>query len=161
MCLQGENAVKKISDIARFISQQIAQLCQCQYSGSFIVDGQLFCTTKNNVIYQAKLLSTDGKTALEIRNITQLWVLSKPIVTIEEKFYQLDPFCSVVVKELGVTSCDSVSSTESLSELQSFTTIELASVIGTGVMLLLVIVLIVALVCCCVCKKKSKHYDVR
>ena len=151
MCLQGENAVRKISDIARFISQQIAQLCQCQYSDSFIVDGQLFCTTKNNVIYQAKLLSTDGKTALEIRNITQLWLLSKPIIAIEEKFYQLDPFCSAVVKEFGVTSCDTVSSTESLSEPpSSFTTIELASVIGVGVMLLLTTVLIVALVCCCV-----------
>ena len=110
MCLQEENAVRKTSDIAQFISQQVAQLCQCQYSDSFIVDGRLFCTTKNNVIYQAKLLSTDGKTALEIRNITQLWVLTKPIITIEEKFYQLDPFCSVVVKELGVTSCETASS---------------------------------------------------
>ena len=104
----------KNADIAEFVSQHIAQRCQCHYSSSFIADGRLFCTTKNNIIYQAQLLPTDSKAALEIRNTTQLWVLSKPVIIIDGESYQLDFQCSVEIKELGMTFCDAVGSTEPL-----------------------------------------------
>ena len=78
---------------------------------------------------------------------------------IEQQLYKVDPYCSVVVKELGTTTCDT---TEALSTSPSAVSlIELVSVVGTGVMLILVIVLIFILVCCCCKKKKSKNSDIR
>ena len=156
-----EKTSLKINHVAHVVAQQIALLCWCEYSGNFIGDGHLFCTTKNDVIYQAKLLPTVKKTALEIRNITQRWALSRPTIMIDEKYYQIDPNCSVVVKEFGVTSCGTVGLSESLSTSQpAISTIELVSVTGTGIMLLLVIVLIILLVCCAY-RKKSKSSNKR
>ena len=84
---------------------------------------------------------------------------------IDEQFYRVDPYCSIIVNELGMTSCDSNPSTEALSTNQkpSFggRVIELASTIGAGVLLVLVIVLVVILVACCASKKKTKSYNVR
>ena len=74
---------------------------------------------------------------------------------IEEYFYQVDPFCSIVVKELGRTTCDT---TEVLSNNRpSVSAIELVSVVGMGVMLLLIVVLIVILVIYCI----HKGFDIR
>ena len=152
----------KNTDIAEFVSQHIAQRCQCQYPSSFIADGRLFCTTKDNIIYQAQLLPTDSKTALEIRNTTQLWVLSKPVLMIDGEPYQLDFQCSVVIEELGVTLCDTVGSTEPLPASRSTITLtEMISVIGTGILLLLVIIIMIILGLCCLRRKKSKHHTIR
>ena len=98
-----------VSTIAQFIAQQIMQGCLCQYSASFIVNGQLFCISENSAIYQAQLTSTDDKTALEVHNITQQWVLSGPTVTVYSISFKADPNCSIVVNEVGVTSCHSES----------------------------------------------------
>ena len=72
----------------------------------------------------------------------------------------MDPYCSIIVEELGMTSCDSNPSTEALltNQKPSFgeSVIELVSVIGAGVLLVLVIVLVIILVLCCVCRRKSK-----
>ena len=82
-------------------------MCNCEYSENFIDSGQFLCSSsKKEIIYQAQLLTTDGKTAEEIRNITQNWVLTKPIVTISGQRHQLDPYCSVVIREIGDLSCD-------------------------------------------------------
>ena len=134
--------------IENIISQEIAHQCKCQYSFSFITDGHLFCTIKNNVIYQAQFLPTDSKTALEIRNIIQDWVLSRPIIKIDGISYQLDPDCSIVAKELGVTSCDTEATSQSTINVTSF-------VVAGCVSLILVIVVVIILVCCWVWRKKQ------
>ena len=146
--------------------------CQCQYSDSLIIDDQLFCVTKNDVIYQAKLLSTDGKTALEIRNITQQWVLSSPTIMIGNLSYQVDPYCSTVVKELGATSCHmvtesqpdnqqpTVSESQANNQLPAITTNTiLVSVVIVGMILLCVGLIILSL--CYLHIRKSKSHDVR
>jgi hypothetical protein len=160
--LQNDNIEEKTANVTQFLAQQVAELCQCQYSSSFIVSSQLLCTAKNDVVYQAKFLPSDNKTALEIRNITQLWIQTKPIITIGDQFYHVDPYCSIIVNELGMTSCGS---TEALSPNQKsflgLSAIELASVSGGGAMLVLVIVLVIVLVACCVSKRKSKSYNGR
>ena len=116
------------------------------------------------IIYQAKYLPSDSKTALEIRNITHLWILTKPIITVDDQFYHVDPYCSIIVNELGVTSCGSSSSTEALlpSDKPSLglSVIELASISGVGAILMFVIVLVIFLVLCCV-MKRSKSHNVR
>lgn len=79
---------------------------------------------------------------------------------VEQQFFEVDPYCSVIVKELGTTTCDV---TEALSKSSSAVSlIELGSVVGAGVLLVLVIVLIFILLCCC-CKnkKKSKSVNIR
>ena len=143
----------------------MAQLCQCRYSSSFIVSSQLLCTAKNNVVYQAKFLPSITETALEIRNTTQLWILTRPLITIDEKFYRVDPYCSIIIKELGMTSCDLNPSTEALLPDQNSSfgkdVVELVAVIVAGVLLVAVIILIVCLVLCCACRRKSKKYDIR
>ena len=137
--LQVENPSDKVSTIAQFIAQQIEQGCQCQYSANFIVNGQLFCTSNNRAIYQAQLIPTDNKTALEVRNITQQWVHSGPTITISGLSYKVDLNCSTIVNELGVTSCysDAVSESQpnSKNQLPAIT----ISVSLIGVMLLVCI----------------------
>ena len=64
-----------------------------------------------------------------------------------------------------MTSCDLYPSTEALLPDQNASfgkgVVELAAVIGAGVLLVVVIVLIIILVLCCVCRKKSKSHDIR
>ena len=96
----------KVSTIAQFIAHQIEQGCQCQYSANFIINGQLFCASKNSAMYLAQLTPIDNKTALEIWKILQQWVLSGPAITINSLSYKVDPSCSIVVNELEVTSCN-------------------------------------------------------
>ena len=124
-----------VSTIAQFIAQQIVQHCQCQYSANFIVDGQLFCTSDNSVVYQAQFISTDSETALEIRNITQQWVLSRPTITINGLSYQIDPDCSTVANKLGVTSCNIVSESQPNNQLPTIS----VSVVLIGMTLLVCI----------------------
>ena len=145
--LQDNNSTVKIPEIAHFIAQRIMQLCQCQYSDRYIIDGQLFCTSESDVIYQAQLLSTAGITAQEIRNITQQWVLSRPTIMIADLSYQVDPGCSVVVQELGETLCSSVP-------------IVVSVVIVVSVLLLLFVGLITAFLCY-LHKKKSKSLSLK
>ena len=143
----------------------MAQLCQCRYSSRFIISSQLLCTTKNNIVYQAKFLPSVSKTSLEIRNTTQLWILTKPLIAIDEEFYRVDPYCSIIIKELGMTSCDLNPSTEALLPDQNSSfgkgVVELVAVIVAGVLLAVVIILTISLVLRCVCRRKSKSYDVR
>ena len=155
MHLQLKNPIRKISNIAQYIAQQIAQRCQCQYSGSFIVDSELSCTTENDVIYQARLLSTDGRTALEIRNVTQQWVLSRPAIIIDSLSYQVDSDCLTVIKELGITSCDAVSE----SKAQDQRPIISASVAAVVVIMLACVgaILIIAFFL----KRKLKNHNER
>lgn len=159
--LQVKNSTSKMTKIAHFIAQRIVQLCQCQYSGDYIIDGRLFCASKNDVVYQAQLISTDGKTAQEIRNVTQQWVLSKPTIMIDNLSYQVDPNCSVIVKELGETSCNAASESHPTNIMQSIvnTSIVVSSAIG-GMMVLLCIGLIIASLCY-FHKRKSNSLDLR
>ena len=90
-------------------------MCNCEYSENFIDSGQFFCgSSKKEIIYQAQLLTTDGKTAEEIRNVTQKWVLTKPFITISGQRHQLDPYCSVVIERIGDISCDPTVPTSSV-----------------------------------------------
>ena len=142
--LQVSNPTTKINEIANFIAQQIIQLCQCQYLGSYIIDGQLFCASKNDVIYQAQLLSITSKTAQEIHNITEQWVLSQPSIVIDGVSYQVDPSCSTEVKELGVTSCNSASESDIIEGSAINIAIVVSVIIVVMVLLLILSGLIIA-----------------
>lgn len=105
--LQKENPIGKATDVAQVISEQIVQICNCEYSEKFVKSGQFFCSnSRKQIIYQARFLTTDGKTVEEIRNITQKWVLTEPFVMIDSHRHQLDPYCSVVIERIGDLSCD-------------------------------------------------------
>ena len=107
--LQKENALGKAVDIDMAISDNISQTCDCEYSESFIINGQLLCgDSKKEIVYQALLLTTDGKTAEEIRTLLQEWVLTKPLIIVNKIHYQLDPYCSVVIREISDLSCDPI-----------------------------------------------------
>ena len=140
--LQISNPTTKINEIANFIAQKIIQLCQCQYLGDYIIDGQLFCASKNDVIYQAQLLSITGKTVQEIHNVTEQWVLSQPSIMIDGVSYQVDPSCSTEVKELGVTSCNSASESNEGSAIN--VTVVVSVIIAVVVLLMILSGLIIA-----------------
>ena len=91
---------------------------------------------RNDVIYQAQLLSITGKTAQEIHNVTEQWVLSQPSIVIDGVSYQVDPTCSTEVKELGVTSCNSASESD---EGSAFNVTVVVSVIIAVVVLLMIL----------------------
>ena len=125
---------------------QIAQHCQCQYNSSLIVDYQFVCTTTDyDVVFQAELLPTENRTALEIRNTIQQWVLSNPFITINNISYQVDSKCSTEVKELGVTSCTA----------QPDHSLSLIIIISIPVTVAAVGVLCIVLITYCIWKKKS------
>ena len=85
-------------------------------------------------------------------------------MVIDEEFYQVDPHCSIIAKELGSTSCGESQSTEAQLSNQNLplgvSVIELSSIAGVGTMLVFVIILVILLVLCCV-SKKTKSYDIR
>ena len=148
----------KVSIVAQFIAEQIEQGCDCHYSASFIANGQIFCASKDNAVYQAQLISTDNKTALDIRNITQQWVLSRPTIVIGDLFYQVDPDCSTAISKLGATSCGIISETQHNNH-NSHAVISV-SVILVG-MVLLVFVGSVIISLCYLHRRKSKGYNMR
>ena len=144
--IQKENLIGKATDIAQAISEQIAQICNCEYSENFINNGKFFCSSsKKEIIYQARLLTTDGKTAEEIRNLTQTWVLTKPFVNISDQRHQLDPYCSVVIQEIGDLSCDPTVPTVLSSSVKSRTRGHLVAY-SVGILLLLGIIIVTILV---------------
>ena len=115
------------------------------YTSSFIVDSQLFCNGKIEVVYQGQLLTTDGKAAEEIRNLTQEWVLDKPSnISVSDQTYQLNPYCSVIIDKVGENVCDALSPTESTlrSDKISGTDFTIREISFIVVMVLLVVVII-------------------
>ena len=105
---------------------------------------------------------TDDKTALELRNFTQRWVLSKPVVTIEGKSYQVDSSCSVVVNELGKTSCDILpASTDALPAQLDLPNYVIGTAAAAGAILMLIISVVTIVVICTVCKNRSKKFNIR
>ena len=143
------NTTGKVSDILKSVTKAIAELCQCQYTSSFIVDSQLFCNGKSEVVYQGQLLTTDGKAAEEIRNLTHEWVLDKPFISVSDQMYQLNPYCSVIIDKVGENVCDALSPTESTlkSDKISGTDFTIREISFIVVMALLVVVIIAFAVC--------------
>ena len=148
-----------MSAIAQLIAQRIMQGCQCQYSARFIVSGQLFCASKSSIIYQAQLIPTDNKTALEVRNITQQWVLSGPTITINGVSYKVDPSCSTVVNELGVFSCHNSAVSESQPNRNNHLPVITVSVSLAGVMLIVCIGSVIFFIVCYLHGRKTKSHS--
>ena len=123
---------------------------------------QLLCSDSKpkQVIFQAILLPSDGKTAEELRNATERWVLMKPIMIISGASYQLDTDCSVVITEVGDTSCNTLSpaaSTAGSKINHDNNIIIMAYSIGGGILLLLAIAMVVVILTVCVLlRRKSK-----
>lgn len=143
------NTTGKVSDISKSVTKAIAELCQCQYTSSFIVDSQLFCNGKSEVVYQGQLLTTGSKTAEEVRNLTQEWVLNEPFIGVNDQLYQLNPYCSVIVDKVGENACDAISPTEPTlkSDEKSYAGFTIREISFIVVMALLVLVIVVLAVC--------------
>ena len=145
-----------MSAIAQLIAQQIMQGCQCQYLARFIVSGQLFCASKNSVIYQAQLIPTDNKTALEVHNITQQWVLSGPAITINSLSYKVDSSCSIVVNKLGVFSCHVSESQPNHNNHRPMITVSVSLV---GMMLIVCIGSVIFFIVCYLHRRKTESHS--
>ena len=160
--LQISNTTDKIADLTDGISKAIVDLCQCLYIPDFIVDSRLFCSVdKNEITYQALLLTTDGKTAEEARNLTQEWVLTEPAVNIQGKMYQLESHCSVVIDEIGVIACDAISPTTPASvkgaTTEDYTGREVAFIITMALLLLIIVGFTVSMTTYCIMKRRKFH----
>ena len=150
MNLQISNTTDKIADVSDAITKAVVDMCQCPYTPDLIVDGRLLCSDDKSLsIYQALFLTTDGMTAEHIRNLTQEWVLTKPTITISSKTYQLDNFCSVVIDELGVITCDAIVQPTDPTFSKSATSVDYTALEEAffAIMVLLVLVIIGIAVC--------------
>ena len=154
------NTSGKVLNISRSITKAIAELCQCQYAPSFVVDSQIFCNGKSEVVYQGQLLTTDGKSAEGIRNLTQEWVLNKPFITVNDQTYQLNPYCSVTIDKVGENVCNAISPTEpplksdKISDTD-FSIREIAFIVVMALLALVVVVFIVCATACCIMRRSK------
>ena len=162
--IQRENPTSKMSAITNATTEQLSEQCQCSYTGSHIVSSQLFCDN-NKLIYQAKFLETSGKTLNEISTLIQKWVLSQPFISINSKPYELDSSCSVFVDAPGISTCALQSTTASTlipqATLRPPSPLELAAVVGVGIILLLLAIVVIGLVTFFIRRsRKNLKYDV-
>ena len=152
--------MRKMSDIASAIVEQISESCQCSYRSSLIIDSQLFCDDdQNKLIYQAQFLKFDRRNPNEIRGLLQDWVLTKPFVLISNKPYKFDSSCSVIVQTLGNSTCIPSSTTGSTTvDATSYTpsSFELATIAVVGLILLLIILVVTSLTVYFVAKRSKK-----
>ena len=109
------------------------------------------------------LLKIEGHSAEEIRNTTQQWVLTKPIVSILGKSYQLDPYCSVVVHKIGDISCDVISPPQLEPDSNSDAGSGTNAGIVAGILLLVVIMGTIIIIISIVIWRRSKKaiYNIR
>lgn len=130
-------------------------MCQCEYPSSFITDAQLFCSRRNNIVFQANVHSSDEIDTVQIRSIIEEWLLTEPPITIAGQSYQVDPSCTVEVEEFGVTVCDEKQPPDNV------VTAGLIAVIIAIPAILLLLILVVVLVLWRFYKHRSKSYDVQ
>lgn len=119
------------------------KVCNCSYSVNFIIDGQFLCFSSNELVYQGQFLTTNSKNAEEVRNLTQAWVLKKPMIKIANRSFQIDPFCSVTLITIGDSYCDAVESTAVINGLDS-TKIPVSA--GVGVILIVILLTVVIVI---------------
>lgn len=158
-----ENPTSKVSAIENSVTEQLSEQCQCSYTGSHIVSSQIFCDD-NKLIYQAEFLETSRKTLDEIRTLIQKWVLSQPVISINSKPFELDSSCSVVVDTPGISSCALQPTTGSTlipqATLSPPSPLEMAAVVGVGIILLLLALVVIGLVTFFIIRSRRKSkYD--
>ena len=93
-----------------------------------------------------------------IRSIAEEWVQTEPFIVVGDKSYQLDPNCSVVIKEIGDTSCNA-NLPDQLSSGDKLSVVTLGYYIGGGgggVLLLVILGIVIGVTCCLVKRYKSK-----
>ena len=112
------------------------------------------------MVYQGQLLTTDGKAAEEIRNLTQKWVLDKPFISVSDQTYQLNPYCSVIIDKVGENVCDALSPTESTLKSDKisgtdFTIREISFIVVMALLVVVIIAFAVGATAYCI-RRKSK-----
>lgn len=102
-------------------------------------------------------MATEGRSAKEIRNLTQEWVLQKPVIKIGNKSYQVDATCSVILNSFEDPDCDVIEST---------TATRLPVSVSMGLFLTLIFIIMIALtvivlvsVRCLKCKNKTNLFQ--
>lgn len=146
-------------------------MCDCHFFENFTDGQKLLCNYSVNpkqFIFQAILQSINGKTAEELQKEIEKWVLTEPFVTIAGKSYQVNPECSVVIQEIGDTSCHLKLPSQLESSADSrgnnlYTTLIIG--IGSCLGVLLVLFFIGITICIITCilrkKKKTENYFIR
>lgn len=112
-CLQIVNDTDALSEVVKSLSSHLSQVCNCFYSASFIVDERFLCLHSNELVYHGRLLATDGISVEEMRNLTQIWVLEKPVIKVGNHNLQVDSLCSVILSKVGDPYCEVIGLTSS------------------------------------------------
>ena len=160
--LQTANPDKTIADIEEAIARYVLDNCNCNiFSPEYIAQAMLMCGKNlREFIFQAKILSTAEKTSSEFRdNFVQKWVNERPIVPVAGESYQVDPYCSVELTDLGTTYCYNENPTVGLSQRNGTrTAYEIAIYITGGVgggLFICILIAVAACIACCCCSRKS------
>ena len=126
-------------DFAKSLSTHLMNVCDCYYSSNFITSGQFLCYNSDKLVYQGRILATDGTSAEEIRNLTQIWVLKSPVVKIGATDLQVDPSCPVTLISIGDPYCDMDDSAVSTNEGQNS---QLSKSAGVGIISTIIVLLV-------------------
>ena len=150
-------------DVAKSLSNHLLQVCNCSFSASFITDGKLICLNPDKLVYQGRLLATDGITAEEIRNLTQIWVLENPVIQIGNNRFQLESYCSVVLITYGELYCDTIESPTVINHTQSTLSAGVGVIFAIIITLVITILLFVIAFVCYKYHKKNRlqHQTIR
>lgn len=132
---------------------------------SFIHSHGFFCNDNSaiqTIIYQARFVVVGGTTSQAIQSTIQNWVLTKSFITVDGQQYQLDTSCSIVIQEIGETSCDAIQPTSSADSQVKFPYYYYYYVGGGALLLLLVTIGIIISVCVIKQKMSRKsRYSIR
>ena len=111
-------------------------------------------------IFEAKVLSTGERMSIQFRDeLIQTFVNERPLVSIGDLSYQVDPYCTVELTDLGSTDCRSENPTVALSQNNGTRTpfeiaIAITGGVGGGVFLCILLATAAGIACCC-CSRKS------
>ena len=163
--------MEKAIDVSSTVVDVLLLRCNCLFTVEHITHSRLLCGSNDKeVIYQANLLNTDGKTAPELMSLIQEWVDNTPQLSVGGALLEVDPYCSVNVTEVGKTEeCDAVSptiaTTMQVSEvpLPGYLIPAIAGGVGGVFGIILLVLIATILICCCgrkgsnISRKSGRH----
>ena len=166
--LQFANTFEKVQSISEQVAKKLDQDCQCSISPAYLTAAQLSCDPKekSDIIFRARLSSTQIVSDADLINILRAWVTSgKGSATLDFIQYSFDSNCEVLIQTFSDPICPAsvvpseTSTTDIAKSKESSSTVNIiwpivGAIVG-GVVLILVVIIAIQIFNQC---RKSRKY---